>query len=579
MFCEQCEQTASGNGCHQWGACGKSPEVNAVQDLLVHCLRGMASVALKAREFCILTHEVDVFICEALFATMTNVNFDVKRFRKYIERAINLRETLKAEVQNHQNDVVWSELENYQPDLNESLVDQGLKTSLELIEKSGSDVDIFSLKLTVLYGVKGLASYTFHAYELGQEDDKIYLFIAEALAALEQPNLTLEDWLQFALKVGEMNLRAMELLDAGHTTTYGDPTPTVVPLNPRPGKAILVSGHDIKQLEALLKQTANQNITVYTHGELLPAHGYPLLKQNYPHLYGHYGTAWQNQTQDFAKFPGAIVVTTNCLMPPHETYDEKLFTVGPVGYTGLSYLPHQAAGIPDYTPVIHKALELPGFTIEEPLLEKFGGNVRYKRLGKPQATRTPETDTANFPPRQVNVGFGRNAVLNVADQVIAAVKQGKIRHFFLVGGCDGAKPDRNYYTEFVEKVPEDCVVLTLACGKFRFFDKQLGKIGNLPRLMDVGQCNDAYSAIQIALGLAQAFEIDVNDLPLSMILSWYEQKAVAVLLTLLYLGIKNIRLGPTLPAFISPNVFKFLSENYNLQAIQTPDEDLAACLG
>ncbi len=548
MFCEQCEQTASGNGCHQWGACGKSPEVNAVQDLLVHCLRGMASVALKARELGIATHAVDVFICEALFATMTNVNFEVKRFRKYIERAINLRETLKAEVKTSQNDIVWSELASYQPDWNESLVEQGLQTSLELIEKSGSDVDIFSLKLTVLYGVKGLASYTFHAYELGQEDDKVYLFIAEALAALEQANLTLEDWIQLALKVGEMNLRAMELLDAGHTTTYGHPTPTVVPLNPRPGKAILVSGHDIKQLEALLKQTENQDITVYTHGELLPAHGYPLLKQNYPHLYGHYGTAWQNQTKDFAKFPGAIIVTTNCLMPPHETYDEKLFTVGPVGYTGLSYLPHQAAGIPDYTPVIQKALELPGFTAEEP-------------------------------PREVNVGFGRNAVLNVADQVIEAVKQGKIRHFFLVGGCDGAKPDRNYYTEFVEKVPEDCVVLTLACGKFRFFDKQLGEIGNLPRLMDIGQCNDAYSAIQIALELAKAFEIDVNYLPLSMILSWYEQKAVAVLLTLLYLGIKNIRLGPTLPAFISPNVFKFLSENYNLQAIKTPDEDLAACLG
>jgi hydroxylamine reductase len=344
-----------------------------------------------------------------------------------------------------------------------------------------------------------------------------------------------------------MNLRAMELLDLGHTQTYGHPTPTPVPLNPRQGKALLVSGHDIKQLAAILEQTANTEITVYTHGELLPAHGYPVLKQKYPHLYGHYGTAWQNQTKDFAKFPGAIIVTTNCLMPPHETYDEKLFTVGPVGYPGINYLPAAENGMVDFSPAIQMALQLPGFTQDDS-------------------------------PRQVLVGFGRNAVLSVADQVIDAVKQGKIRHFFLVGGCDGAKPDRNYYTEFVEKVPSDCVVLTLACGKYRFFDKQLGEIGNLPRLMDVGQCNDAYSAIQIALGLANALEMDVNQLPLSMILSWYEQKAVAVLLTLFYLGIQDIRLGPTLPAFISPNVFQLLSEQYRLKPITTPDADLAACL-
>ncbi|NJO46484.1 MAG: hydroxylamine reductase [Oscillatoriales cyanobacterium RM2_1_1] len=547
MFCEQCEQTASGNGCHQWGACGKSPEVNAVQDLLVHCLRGIAPVVLKARELNIPTHEVDVFTCESLFATMTNVNFDSKRFRTYVERALQLRDGLKAEVQKLEPTVQWSEITNYQPDLQGDLVAQGVKTSLEVIEKSGGNIDIFSLKLTVLYGVKGLASYAFHAYELEQEDDKIYQFLAEAMAALDRDDLTLEDWVNLALKVGELNLRAMELLDAGHTLTYGHPTPTSVPLNPRLGKAILVSGHDIKQLEAILRQTVGTEITVYTHGELLPAHGYPKLKQNYPHLYGHFGTAWQNQTKDFAKFPGAIVITTNCLMPPHENYDTKVFTVGPVGYSGLTFLPHRIDGTPDYQPVIQKALELPGFTTEESA-------------------------------RQVTVGFGRNAVLSVADQVIDAVKQGKIRHFFLVGGCDGAKPDRNYYTEFVEKVPSDCVILTLACGKFRFFDQQLGDINGLPRLMDVGQCNDAYSAIQIALGLANAFNVGVNELPLSMILSWYEQKAVAVLLTLLCLGIKDIRLGPTLPAFITPNVFQFLSENYNLQAIKTPEEDLAACL-
>ncbi|NER79778.1 MAG: hydroxylamine reductase, partial [Leptolyngbya sp. SIO1D8] len=408
-------------------------------------------------------------------------------------------------------------------------------------------VDIFSLKLTVLYGIKGVASYTFHAYEIGQEDESVYCFIYRALEALNRQNLNLDDWVKLALEVGAINLRAMELLDAGHTHTYGHPIPTTVPLNPKPGKAILVSGHDIRQLEAILKQTVGTDITVYTHGELLPAHGYPQLKQTYPHLYGHYGTAWQNQTKDFAKFPGAIVVTTNCLMPPHDHYSNKLFSIGPVGYPHLTNLPGGDQGIPDYTPVIQKALSLPGFT---------------------------ETS----PRRSVTVGFARNAVLSVADTVIEAVKQGKIRHFFLVGGCDGAKPGRTYYTEFVEKVPDDCVVLTLACGKFRFFDRDLGEIAGIPRLMDVGQCNDAYSAIQIAIALANAFEMDVNELPLSMILSWYEQKAVAILLTLLHLGIKDIRLGPTLPAFISPNVFKYLSETYHLQPITTPEQDLAACL-
>ncbi|EKD08057.1 hydroxylamine reductase [Limnospira fusiformis KN01] len=548
MFCEQCEQTASGQGCHQWGACGKGPDVNAVQDLLMYCLRGIAPVALKAKELGIDTHAVDVFSCESMFATMTNVNFNRKRFYHYIREAIAQREKLKTQVEQiSDRPISWSVAATYQPDWTDSLVAQGEEVSRNFIADSSQDIDIFSLKLTVLYGLKGLASYSFHAQELGQEDDRLYSFTHQALAALEEPNLSLEDWVNLAMKVGEMNLLAMELLDAGHTNHYGHPIPTVVPLNAKAGKAILVSGHDIKQLEAILQQTANTGINVYTHGELLPAHGYPVLKQKYPHLYGHYGTAWQNQTKDFAKFPGAIVITTNCLMPPHEHYEDKLFTLGPVGYPDINYLEDRANLTPDFSAVIHKALSLPGFAEDEP-------------------------------PRQVKTGFARNAVLNVSDQVIEAVKQGKIRHFFLVGGCDGAKPDRNYYTEFVDQVPSDCVVLTLACGKFRFFDKEMGEIGNIPRLMDVGQCNDAYSAIQIALGLAQAFDIGVNELPLSMILSWYEQKAVAVLLTLLYLGIKDIRLGPTLPAFISPNVFAILSAKYNLQAITTPEADLAACL-
>lgn len=548
MFCEQCEQTSSSQGCEKFGACGKSPEVNAVQDLLIYLVRGLAPVTLRAREQGISTFEVDRFTCEAIFATMTNVNFDQERFTAYIHRAIAFREQLKAQIELAAGSPQsWSALSCYVPDFSASLAAQGQDAALAFISQSGSNVDIFSLKLTVLYGIKGVASYAFHAQELGQEDDRVYRVVHQALAALERQDLALNDWVDLALKVGEINLRTMELLDAGHTSTYGHPVPTPVPLNPRLGKAILVSGHDLPQLEAVLKQTVGTGITVYTHGELLPAHGYPRLKQNYPHLYGHYGTAWQNQTKEFAKFPGAIVMTTNCLMPPHDNYSGKLFSIGPVGYPGLNYIASDANGHIDFAPAIHKALELPGFTEEQPS-------------------------------RQVTTGFARNAVLGVADQVIAAVKAGKIRHFFLVGGCDGAKPDRNYYTELVEKVPDDCVVLTLACGKFRFFDKNLGDIGGIPRLLDIGQCNDAYSAIQIAIALANAFEVDVNQLPLSMILSWYEQKAVAVLLTLLYLGIQDIRLGPTLPAFISPNVLKLLSETYHLKSITTPDADLAACL-
>jgi hydroxylamine reductase len=547
MFCEQCEQTASGQGCHQWGACGKSPEVNGVQDVLIYCLRGLAPVVLRAHKFGISTHEVDVFTCEAIFATMTNVNFDQKRFVDYIRRAIAYREQLKLQIQQatgtSQN---WSDLSCYEPSYNHSLSEQGQDLTLKFIHQSGTNVDLFSLKLTVLYGIKGVASYAFHAQELAQEDERVYRFCYEALASLDNQDLSLDDWVSLALKVGEINLRTMELLDAGHTNTYGHPVPTKVPLQPKVGKAILVSGHDIPQLEAILKQTAGTGISVYTHGELLPAHGYPVLKKTYPHLYGHYGTAWQNQTKEFAKFPGSIIITTNCLMPPHENYEDKLFSIGPVGYPGLNYLSDG-----DFSPAIRKALDLPGFT---------------------------EDEVTKNVPREVTTGFARNAILSVSEQIIAAVKAGQIRHFFLVGGCDGAKPDRNYYAEFVEKVPEDCIVLTLACGKFRFFDKNLGHIEGIPRLLDIGQCNDAYSAIQIAIALANAFDVDVNQLPLSMILSWYEQKAIAVLLTLLHLGIKDIRLGPTLPAFISPNVFKLLSQKYHLKPITNPDADLAACL-
>ncbi|MBK4731216.1 hydroxylamine reductase [Oxynema sp. CENA135] len=544
MYCTQCEQTSRGEGCYQWGACGKSPELDALQDLLIHSLRGLGQVAIAAREYGIIDRDADRFSCETLFATLTNVNFDPQSFVNYIERAIALRDGLKQQLQAIAPQATIPEgAATFQPATGlDELIQQGRDLEYEFISKAAIDVDIFSLKLTVLYGLKGIAAYAYHARELSQEDDRVYAFCHEALAALDRNDLTLDDWVNLALKLGEINLRTMELLDAGNTGTYGHPVPTAVPLGPRVGKAILVSGHDLKALEHLLQQTEATGISIYTHGEMLPAHGYPGLKQKYPHLYGHYGTAWQNQTKEFAAFPGPILMTTNCLMPPHESYKNRVYTLGPVGWPDLPHIEND-----DFAALIAIAQNLPGFT---------------------------ETGDS----RQVMTGFARNAVLSVAGEVVEAVKQGKIRHFFLVGGCDGAKPTRNYYTELVEKVPSDCVVLTLACGKFRFFDKDLGEIGGIPRLMDVGQCNDAYSALQIALGLANAFGVEVNQLPLSMILSWYEQKAVAILLTLLYLGIENIRLGPTLPAFISPNVFGLLSKKYGLKAISTPDEDLAACL-
>ncbi|MGD8958636.1 MAG: hydroxylamine reductase, partial [Desulfobacteraceae bacterium] len=404
------------------------------------------------------------------------------------------------------------------------------------------DPDLLSLRELLIYGLKGVAAYADHARILGQVDDRVDAFIHEALAATLDKSLGADDYVGLVMKCGEINLRTMELLDAGNTGTYGQPVPTPVPLGHKQGKAILVSGHDLKDLEEILKQSAGKGITVYTHGEMLPCHGYPELKK-YPHFYGHYGTAWQNQAREFAAFPGAILMTTNCIQKPQESYKGNIFTTGLVGWPGVTHIADK-----DFTPVIERALALPGFA-------------------------------ADAPGKTIMVGFGHNAVLSVAPAVIEAVKNKQIRHFFLVGGCDGAKPGRSYYTEFVEKVPADCVVLTLACGKFRFFDKDLGTIGGIPRLLDVGQCNDAYSAIKIASALADAFDCGVNDLPLSMILSWYEQKACAILLTLLYLGIKDIRLGPSLPAFVSPNILNVLVEKFNIMPITTPDQDLKAILG
>ena len=537
MFCYQCEQTAKGQGCDKSGVCGKTPDVSALQDLLVYALRGLSLYAVEAGKKGIEVAGLGPFTAEALFATLTNVNFDADRFPALISKAVEYREELK---QKTGLDFI-EEAANFKPagDVN-GLVAQAGAAGLKA--DAAIDPDLLSLQHIVLFGIKGVAAYADHARILGQEDQSVYAFLYEALAAPFDKALGADEWVGLALKTGEVNLRVMELLDAGNTGAFGHPVPTSVPLGQKKGKAILVSGHDLKDLGTLLKQTEGTGINVYTHGEMLPCHGYPELKK-YSHLYGHYGTAWQNQAKEFAAFPGAILMTTNCIQKPKETYQDNIFTTGLVGFPGVT---HVANG--DFSAVIAKAQELPGFA----------------------------ADTEG---KSVMVGFARNAVMGVAGQVIEAVKNKDIRHFFLVAGCDGAKPGRNYYTEIVEKIPKDCVVLTLACGKFRFFDQDLGDIGGIPRLLDIGQCNDAYSAVQIAVALAGAFECGVNDLPLSMILSWYEQKAVAILLSLLHLGIKDIRLGPSLPAFITPNILNVLVETFDIKPISTPDEDLKAILG
>jgi hydroxylamine reductase len=542
MFCNQCEQAAKGTGCTKIGVCGKESSTSALQDLLIHAVEGLSLFAVEGRKVGVVDSEVNLFTCEAVFSTLTNVNFDDSRLLALINKAVELREKLKKQVAAAGGKTDFIEAAaSFTPAADPAgLTAQG--EAVNLPQTKDENPDIVSLKEVLLYGLKGLAAYTDHAKILGQEDDAVYAFIQEALVALLQKDITLDDWVGLVLKCGEVNLRAMELLDAGNTGTFGHPVPTKVPLGAKKGKAIVVSGHDLQDLADILKQTEGKGINVYTHGEMLPCHGYPELKK-YAHFYGHYGTAWQNQAKEFAQFPGAIVMTTNCIQKPKESYADNIFTTGLVAWPGVAHIADK-----DFSPVIEKALAMDGFS--------------------------EDTDK-----KTVMVGFARNAVLSVADKVIEAVKNKDIRHFFLVGGCDGAKSGRNYYTELVEQIPADCMVLTLACGKFRFFDKQLGDIGGIPRLLDVGQCNDAYSAIQIASALAKAFDCGVNDLPLSMILSWYEQKAVVILLTLFSLGIKNIRLGPSLPAFITPNVLDVLVKNFAIKPISTPAEDLKAVLG
>lgn len=515
MFCFQCEQTAGGKGCTQVGVCGKKADTANLQDKLVAALMLLAKAAQTAQP----TPESDLVMLEGLFTTVTNVSFDDKSIEELTAKVIKQAEILNPYALNdYQIESIWT-----------------------------GDEDIRSLKSLILFGLKGMAAYAYHARILGYQDESINKFFYTALAQLTEP-LSVTELLPTVIETGNVNLKCMELLDRANTETYGTPVPTTVPMTIEKGPFIVVTGHDLYDLHELLEQTKDKGVNIYTHGEMLPAHAYPQLKA-YPHLKGNFGTAWQNQQKEFANMPGAVLFTTNCLMPVKESYKDRVFTTRVVQYPEIVNVDCK-----DFSAVIDKALALGGYA-EDTVMTGINGGT------------------------QVTTGFGHGTVLSVADKVIDAVKAGAIKHFFLVGGCDGARPGRNYYTEFVKQTPSDTVVLTLACGKYRFNDLDLGTIGGLPRIMDMGQCNDAYSAIKVAVALSEAFECSVNELPLTLVLSWYEQKAVCILLTLLALGIKNIYIGPSLPAFVSPNILKFLVDNFNITPISTPSEDLKKILG
>src|ERR1017187_7522432 len=546
MFCYQCEQTSKGEGCQTLGVCGKDETTATLQDLLIHVTKGIAMYAHRARQLDASNPEIDAFTIQAIFSTLTNVNFDPDRLIGLIHEAVATRNAARdlyerASVMAGIAPAYLGGPASWIPASSlESLLAQGQQTLLPT-RFLAEGKEVTDLQELVLYGLKGVAAYAAHALALGAGDSNSYAKIHELLDFLTRPAPTADELLTSALAVGELNYRVMETLDKAHTETFGHPVPSKVRLHARKGKAILVSGHDLHDLHALLEQTEGLGIQVYTHGEMLPAHGYPKLKA-YEHLAGNYGGAWTDQADEFAEFPGAILMTSNCIQEPKVTYKDRIFTSGAVAWPGVLHIADQ-----DFSPVIAAALQAPGYA-------ENGSN------------------------EEITVGFGHNAVLSVADRVIDAVKAGAIRHFFLIGGCDGARSGRSYYTELAESIPPDCLILTLACGKFRFNKLDFGEIGGLPRLLDIGQCNDTYSALQIALALAKAFECGVNDLPLSLVLSWYEQKAVAVLLTLLHLGVRNIRIGPTLPTFLSPGVLNLLHEKFNLMAIGTAEEDLAAML-
>jgi hydroxylamine reductase len=541
MFCRQCEQAAKGQGCTISGICGKDAEVSALQDLLVYSLEGISVYAKLAQDLGLKDKAVDSFVAEGLFSTVTNVNFSSQRIAELIYKAYALKEKIKnlflKEYEKKNGGTFSQDLPqaaNFKPQ--NSLAGLYEQAKAAAIITSGIDKDIQSLREILLYGLKGMAAYANHASILGKSNDEVDAFFHKGLASLLDDKLGADDYIALIIEFGKVNLKCLQTLDSAHTEHFGHPEPTKVNLGVKKGPAIIVSGHDFYDLEQLLQQTKNSEINIYTHSEMLPAHSYPKLKK-YKHLAGHFGSAWQNQQKEFDSLPAVILMTTNCLQQPRPSYKDRIFTTGLVAWPDIPHISAKA-GKKDFSALINKAKELDGFKADTSL-------------------------------KEITVGFGHHTVLSLADKIIEAVKSKTVRHFFLIGGCDGAKPGRNYYTDFAQAVPKDCLILTLACGKFRFNRIDFGFIGDFPRLLDCGQCNDSYSAIKIALALAQAFNCNVNSLPLSLVLSWYEQKAVCILLTLLSLGVKNIRLGPTLPAFISENVLLVLVEKFGLKPITT----------
>lgn len=542
MYCRQCEQTAKGTGCTVRGVCGKTGEAADLQDILIYTLEGIAVYAGQLKASGIGTREADGIMKEGLFTTITNVNFDPERIMDLIVRAGQIKDSLKQTYDNAGLKGPLPAPASFAPKTSEKDL---LSQAADIKRIPDSDEDIVSLKEILLLGLKGMAAYADHAHVLGFDDKEVDAFFHKGLSSIADTSTSKEALLSLINEFGLVNFKCLELLDKANTTTFGHPEPTKVSVGAKKGPAIIVSGHDLLDLKQLLEQTEGKGINIYTHGEMLPALAYPELKK-FKHLAGHFGTAWQNQKKEFDDIPAAILMTTNCIQEPLPSYKDRIFTTGLVAFPDVAHIPAQN-GKKDFSGVIKKALDLKGF-------EKDGEQ------------------------KHTTIGFARNSVMSAAGTVVKLVQDKKIRHFFLIGGCDGAKPGRNYYTELAEKAPRDTVILTLACGKFRFNTLDLGDIEGLPRLLDCGQCNDSYSAIMIALALAEAFKCSVNELPLSIILSWYEQKAVCVLLTLLSLGIKNIKLGPTLPAFVSPNVLKVLAKNYGLKPITTADNDLAEAL-
>ena len=555
MFCYQCEQTANGKGCTRLGVCGKTPEIANLQDLLIYQVKGISCYGKVLSE---LGHPIEkaviAFIESVLFTTLTNVNFDAEVHVQLLHESQKIKDSLREKVSAsegssnlHDSDYCscHTAQAQYQLPSTKSEMLHDAPIAGIMYDKS-LDPDIRSLRQTILYGLKGISAYGHQARELGYCSDQVDSFYITALESLTDDRLTVEELIRMTMRTGETAIEVMKVLDEANTSVYGNPSPHTVNVHIRKGPFIIVSGHDLKDLEMLLQQTEGTGINIYTHGEMLPSHGYEGLKK-YPHLVGNFGGAWQDQQKQFDGIPGCILMTTNCLMRPRESYKDRIYSTNVVGWEGVKYIPKKTDGTKDFSEIIRHSLELGGFT-------------------------------QDVEPHEILVGFGHHATLSYADKIVQAVESGKLRHFFLIGGCDGARPGRNYYTDFAQLVPKNCMILTLACGKYRFNKMDFGEVAGLPRLLDIGQCNDAYSAIRIATTLADAFNTDVNGLPLSLIISWYEQKAVADLLALLSLGIRNIYLGPELPAFLSPNVLQYLVDTFHLRKITNPEDDIKTCL-